>query len=147
MSKTNEEKKLKGTLKPSRIKPNPMEGTIATIDSVKVEEFVNEYAFAEYKRTFVELSEMGVIQTTDISSLIMLCDMWGVYCDMKDNIKGKNYMITTPNKLEQTSMSLTNFFRSYAEYFKLCKEFGLTPIARTKIDVTPKKKDDPFGDM
>ncbi len=144
MSLTNEEKKLKGTLKPSRIKANPMNGTIATIEDVSQDQFINAYAFEEYKRCFIDLSELGVIQTTDITSLIMLCDMWGVYCDMKDTIRNKNYTITTPNGMEQTNMSLTNFFRSYAEYFKLCKEFGLTPIARTKIEVTPQKKDDGF---
>jgi len=144
MALTEEEKRLKGTLKPSRIKDNPMSGTIATIETVEESVFVNTYAYEEYNRCFVELSEMGVIQTTDITSLIMLCDMWGVYCDMKDSIRGKRYMIDTPNGLEQTSMSLTNFFRSYAEYFKLCKEFGLTPIARTKINVTPKQDGDEF---
>jgi len=109
--------------------------------------FVNEYAYTEYKRCFVELSELGVIQTTDLSSLITLCDMWGVYCDMKDSIRNKNYTILTPNGMEQTSMSLTNFFRSYAEYFKLSKEFGLTPIARTKINVTPKDTGDDFDNL
>jgi P27 family predicted phage terminase small subunit len=142
--KTKEEKELKGTLRPSRIKDDPMNGTIATIEDVDSNVFLNDYSKQEYERCFVELSEMGVIQTTDISSLIMLCDMWGVYCDMKDAIRGKRYMIDTPNGLEQTSMSLTNFFRSYAEYFKLCKEFGLTPIARTKINITPKDVGDDF---
>jgi len=147
MSKTTEEKALKGTLKKHRQKDNPMSGQIATVDMVSEDMFHNKYAYEEYNRAFVELSEMGVIQTTDISSLIMLCDMWGVYCDQKDLIKGGDYLIKTPNGMKQTSPNLTNFFRAYAEYFKLAKEFGLTPIARTKINVTPQKPDDPFEDL
>lgn len=147
MSKTTEEKALRGTLKKCRVKDNPMSGNIATIDIVSEDMFHNDYAFNEYKRAFVELSEMNVIQTTDISSLIMLCDMWGVYCDQKDLIKGGAYLIKTPNGMMQTSPNLTNFFRAYAEYFKLAKEFGLTPIARTKIEMPEQKGKDDFDKL
>ena len=142
MSKPNEIKKLQGTLRADRISDSPMSGNIARINDVAEEVFINEYAFEEYKRCFIELSEGGVIETTDLSSLIMLCDMWGVYCDQKDAIRNKNYISLTPNKMEQTSVSLTNFFRSYAEYFKLCKEFGLTPVARTKVEIRKDKPKD-----
>ena len=148
MAKTNEDKKLRGTLRADRISNSPMNGNIAIIDDVNEGVFINEYAYEEYKRCFIELSEIGVIQTTDLSSLIMLCDMWGVYCDQKDLIRGGKYISLTPNKMEQTSVSLTNFFRSYAEYNKLCKEFGLTPIARTKIEVSKvPPKDEGLGGL
>ena len=84
MAKPTEIKKLKGTLRADRIKDNPMSGSIAVLDDVSEDVFLNNYSFEEYKRCFIELSECGVIQTTDLSSLIMLCDMWGVYCDQKD---------------------------------------------------------------
>ncbi len=147
MAKTNEEKALKGTLKPSRVKDNPMQSAVALIDDVKEDEFINSYAYNEYKRAFVELSECGSIQTTDITSLIMLCDMWGVYCDMKDAIRGGNYNDITPNGHKQASANLTNYFRAYAEYFKVCKEFGLTPVARTKVNAAPKEKKSKFDDF
>lgn len=147
MSKTTEEKALRGTLRKHRQKNNPMEGEIATIDMVDESMFHNKYAYEEYIRAFVELSELKVIKTTDISTLIMLCDMWGVYCATKDLINGGNYLIKTPNGMSQTSPNLTNFFRAYAEYFKLAKEFGLTPIARSKIEVSETKDADPFEDL
>lgn len=148
MAKPNEIKSLTGTLRKDRVKDNPMSSAIAVITDVDESVFLNNYSYEEYKRCFVELSEAGVIQTTDITSLIMLCDMWGVYCDMKDSIRDQKYNIYTPNGMEQTSMNLTNFFRSYAEYFKLCKEFGLTPIARTKIEAPKQKpKDEGIGSL
>ena len=143
MALPHEIKKLKGTLENSRVKKSPMSGTIAMLNDVDEGAFVNTYAYDEYRRCFVELSEGGVIQTTDISSLIMLCDMWGVYCDMKDSIRGGKYNLEGC----YTSSNLTNFFRSYAEYFKLCKEFGLTPVARTKIETTPKDVGDDFDNL
>jgi P27 family predicted phage terminase small subunit len=147
MAKPNEIKKLQGTLRADRIKDNPMSGTVACIDDVEPEVFINDYSYQEYKRCFIELSEASVLQTTDVTSLIMLCDMWGVYCDMKDAIRNKNYNDITPNGHKQASANLTNFFRAYGEYFKLCKEFGLTPVARTKVEATPKKQHDPFEDI
>jgi len=148
MAKPNEIKKLKGTLRKGRVKDSPMEGSVAVMSEIDESVFINDYSYQEYKRCFIELSECGVIQTTDITSLIMLCDMWGVYCDMKDSIRNKKYNILTPNGMEQTSMDLTNFFRSYAEYFKLCKEFGLTPVARTKIETTKQKpKEEGIGSL
>jgi P27 family predicted phage terminase small subunit len=147
MSKPNEIKKLKGTLRKDRVKSNPMSSRIAMIDEVDESVFLNEYSYEEYKRCFIELSESKVIQTTDITSLIMLCDMWGLYCDMKDSIRNKNYNVKTPNGLEQTSMNLSNYFRAYAEYSKVCKEFGLTPVARTKIEITTKKPSDNIGGL
>ena len=147
MSKTNEEKKLKGTLQPCRIKDNPMTGSIATIESIDKDILLNDYARNEWDRAFVELSEMGVIQTTDLNALIILCNQWGWYCQCNDFMKMGEYIITTPNGMEQNHPHLNNWRIAYRDYVLLCKEFGLTPIARTKIDVTPKKKDDPFGDM
>ena len=147
MSKTTEEKALKGTLRKCRVKDNPMNGTIATIDSINPEVLLNDYAREEWDRAFIELSEMGVIQTTDINALIMLCDMWGHYCHSKDLIRTGNYIITTPNGMEQNSPHLSNWRTAYKEYTTLCKEFGLTPVARTKVNLVPKKKGDAFDDL
>ena len=147
MALTNEEKKLKGTLKPSRVKDNPMQGTIATVDSVDTSILLNDYAREEWGRIFIELSELGVIQTTDLNALIMLCDMWGHYCHSRDLIKSGNYIITTPNGMEQNSPHLSNWRTAYKEYFSGCKEFGLTPVARTKINTSPKKTGDAFDEI
>jgi len=147
MTKLKNDKALRGTLKPSRIKKNEMIGSVATLESIDTSTLINDYARDEWLRVFEELGELGAIETTDITALVMLCDMYGVYCDMKDSIRNGNYTDKTPNGLVQSNSALTNFYRAYREYQTTCKEFGLTPISRQKIDVKVKGPKDDFLDL
>lgn len=146
MSKTKEEKALKGTLRKCRVTDNQMEGTIANINDVDKSVFYNDYAYEEWTRLFVELSELGVIQATDITGLIMICDSWGVYCEAKDNIRD-GFVTTTPNGLEQNSLHFNNFRIAYRDYFNMIKDFGLTPLARQKISMGKQSDDDPIANL
>lgn len=144
--KSNEEKKLKGTLRPCRVK-NHSEGTVATIDAVPEESFSNPEAYQHWLTVFEDLSDSEVIRTTDIPALKILCDIWGVYCRAEKDLAEEGQTITTPNGHKQPSSSFTNWKQAQIEYMKVCKEFGMTPVSRTKIITAPKKDNDALGDM
>lgn len=140
MTKTKQNKKLQGTHKPSREKET-LELPAVT-ESFVPEGLINNYAVEEWNAQTKLLIAGGVFSECDTTMLLMYCNEVGLYFDAIDilRIKGTTVLYEKSN-YENVSPHFTIKTKSFEIAYKLAKEFGLTPLARTKIEVE-KKKDD-----
>ncbi len=147
MTKTAAEKKLKGTLKKSREKET-LELPAVT-ESFVPEGLINSYAIEEWNAQTKLLIDGGVFSECDTTMLLMYCNEVGIYFDSIDILRKKGNTIKfKKSDYENVSPHFTIKTKAFEIAYKLAKEFGLTPLARTKIEVEKKKKDiDPLANL
>ena len=135
---SKEVKNLKGTRKKSR-DPKP---TMEVEPVKKVENptnLINDFAEKEWEAKTKELNAAGDLFTVDLTMLIVYCNYVGIYCDCQERLKetGFNQESTSTYKPGYPEEKRMN--DAAEKMIKLAKEFGFTPLARTKL---PKVKDD-----
>lgn len=104
-------------------------------------------ARAEWDRITPELLRLGLIAKVDRAALMVYCQAYALYVRAQEKIDelGEIALIqSTTNGYEQIGpwMQLSN--RAADQMKSFLSEFGMTPSARTRVNVTPQM--DLFGD-
>lgn len=99
-------------------------------------ELFNEESEAEWDRLIEELDPYGLISLADRGMLVLLCNAWGRY-------QMASRLVAEPGGMEnehgQASPALTTLERAQNAYYKIALEFGMSPSARSRVAVQPKK--------
>lgn len=77
-----------------------------------------------------QLLEAESIKKIDAPNLEALCFWWGVFSQCRKQMDG----IIDYGSMDATRLS-GNLTRAWDAYRRLCDEFGLTPLARIKVEV------------
>jgi len=84
---------------------------------------LNEDARQEWDTVIKPLALVGVIRQTDLRVAELYCDMWGLYCEHRRDMRTPNgHAVFYPMKLAK-------------EIANLLAQLGLTPAARAKLNL------------
>lgn len=106
---------------------------------------------AVWKKLCAILKRMGVLTEADGLALERLCDCYSDILQCRDLVEQAGRTYTTidqnSNTLIKSNPAVAQLRAADAQFKSYLVEFGLTPAARSKVNVDPddKKKDDPLG--
>lgn len=94
---------------------------------------------SEWKRIVESLKAMGILSRSDRAVLAGLCQNWSLF------VRTSKQLNELPVLDRDSRPVATTNGESYRNYLRACEQFGLTPSARTRIDVDiAGKKPDAF---
>ena len=96
----------------------------------------------EWKRLAKELVSLGLLTNVDITAFRIYCDAYETYKDARRNIKLYGSILPSPNGFLMTSPYVHLANKSMSQMVKLMQEFGMTPSARTRVEVEGKSSDE-----
>jgi len=162
--KPKEEKIIQGTFRPAREAREEPEPRILT-EIPDPPAHLTRYAKKAWKSLAVELVDLGLLTALDLITLEILCVNYGIYRELYDAVYTEappGELFTTAKKgrtrrtlaaymqhrNSQTMPEYTAMTKAFATYKSLMAEFGLSPVARGRIDVTaPEKHQDPMEEI
>lgn len=145
----DELKRLRGTAQPSRLRPNALKA--ATVNELpEPPEWLGEIAKTEWRDKTAELFGMGILAKADFSLLAALCNEWEIYQLSEVELKKTGrYFVTRDEETGEVVKaapvpSVRIGKEALEKYIQLSGEFGFTPAARLKIQISPKAEKSEF---
>jgi P27 family predicted phage terminase small subunit len=107
---------------------------------------LDEAARAEWKRLVPMLREMRVLTEADYLALANLCVQYSTLVSAQKQLNKSGLLLKTPNNFVVTSPLIGIVARATKVVNDLCREFGLTPSARSRVQTsdTGTKAEDPW---
>lgn len=105
---------------------------------------LNEEARAEWRRVAPELERMGLLTKIDGTAFAGYCQTYAIWAEASRNVEKHGMIFKAPSGYPQVNPFLSIARTALAEATKFMTEFGMTPAARVRIKVEPKKEDDPL---
>lgn len=121
----------------------------------------NRWAKQEWKRVVPQLIENELLSTIDIGILQIAIEQYGIYRECIDNIYYKT-VVDENGKQKRVKQTLSEYFEgktsyrapevplmksAFAHYKEVMFSFGVTPVARSRVEVKPKKDQDPMEQL
>lgn len=137
-------KKIQGTYRPDRAQANEPQPEQARPTCPQI---LKGEARREWNRVTGELEEMGMLARIDRAALTAYCVQWDLFvkcCHIIEEKEALTFQTESGYSVIIPEISIRNQAQDRMQ--KIMNEFGMTPVARTKINVTPKeaKKENPF---
>lgn len=107
---------------------------------------LDKEAKAEWKRISKELLQLGLLTNVDRAALAAYCQCWSrwVHAETKlAELRGE-WTFTTDKGYEAATPWISIASKALAEMRAYISEFGLSPAARTRIQVKPAETVDPY---
>jgi len=109
--------------------------------------WLDKNAKAAWRQLIPQLADMGVLTKIDGQALALLCQTWGKWKDAELAIRQHGSVVPIYNadgSLKYMQQSpYVSIARSAADQLaRMFREFGMTPSARTRIEVPEQKVDD-----
>lgn len=102
----------------------------------------------EWKRITRDLADCGLLTVVDRAALAGYCQAWSRWVEAEDVLRKAGVLTKTPNGMLVQSPMLAIANRAMDQMRAFLTEFGMTPAARTRIKVEPKKQEaDPLDAM
>ena len=132
--KPTAKKKLEGTYRADRDK-NPL--PIKSVNEVSLPDgLYNKYAIREWELQSKILIEKQNLDPSFTTMLLMFCNEAGMYYESIDNLKANGGMtITYPTGHVQVHPDYTVKTKAFESCKNMAKEFGLTPLAASKLEI------------
>jgi P27 family predicted phage terminase small subunit len=107
-------------------------------------EHLDEHAKKEWKRLVPVLRRMRVLTEADWMTLANLCQTWSTLVKAQTKLTEMGILYKTPSGYVQQSPLLSVVNQCVDTITKLSREFGLTPVARSRImaQTEPEPEDD-----
>lgn len=102
-------------------------------------EHLNEAARAEWDRLAPQLCELRVLSDLDAAALGAYCQTFARWADAERHVQEGGAVIQTPNGCLQVNPWLSVCHESLRQMRAYLVELGLTPSARTRLQVAPPK--------
>ena len=141
----NKIKEIQGTLEKSRVPDNPFvpESFDGTPDPP---EDLGKIGKRIWTGTVSELQENGMLYNLDIPMLHIYCQEYENYQMAEKELKNNGRVIEQTNKAGATNLVQSPWINIKSKSWEVIKaislQFGLTPLARNKIEVPEKPKED-----
>lgn len=99
----------------------------------------------EWRRVSRELSECGLLTMIDRAALATYCQAWGRWVEAEDELRKNGVLLKSPGGILRPSPMLLIANHAMDQMRALLPEFGMTPAARTRIQVKVQKdEEDPL---
>ena len=103
----------------------------------KCPDYLDEAAKKEWKRLVPVLEAMRVLTEADGIALGNLCMQYALLQEAQTKLRKTGLLMKTRSGFIQQSPLVAVVSSTVDQVNKLCREFGLTPAARTRIQVAP----------
>jgi len=99
----------------------------------------------EWDRVTAELENMGIMATADRGALVVYCEAWEEFVDLLAKVRQQGAVVYTDkgNAIQNPLLGAKN--KAAERLLKTAAQFGMTPAARAKIEVTEKREGDAFA--
>lgn len=150
--KPNEIKVLEGNPGKRRIKKSPKPERVL---GLKCPKFLGKYGKAEWNRITPELAKLGMLTKIDHVALEMYCRHYQKWRESEDFLieKGSIFTVKEPDVLDKDGKIVKKGGIKYIQQLpqvsiaaqaaefcrKMLAEFGLTPAARSRLEIQPKE--------
>ena len=133
-------KQIQGTLEKSRLTKDELTPDYITDHEAPSE--LNEWGVELWKNLFEEYGKVKLITKLDIGSMLIMCNEYGTYMEADDLIKAEGLQIFVDifdkngqviGQRKEANPMIRVRDNASKQYTMLCKEFGLTPVSRSKI--------------
>ena len=102
----------------------------------------------EWRRISIDLASCGLLTQVDRAALAGYCQAWARWVEAEDVLRTAGVLIKTPNGMLAQSPILAIANRAMDQMRAFLCEFGMTPAARTRIQVKVQKEDsDPLDTL
>lgn len=107
---------------------------------------LDKEARAEWRRISKELLHLGLLTEIDRAALAAYCQCWSrwIYAEEQLSKLEGQWTFTTDKGYEAASPWISIASKALAEMRQYISEFGLSPAARTRIQVKPAEKEDEY---
>ncbi len=92
-------------------------------------------AKAEWKRLAQQLFTLGILTALDRSTLAAYCQSYGRWVEAEQKLKETPTLLKMPSGYVQQNPWLTISNKQLELMHKYMSEFGLSPVARSRVDV------------
>lgn len=151
-------KLLHGTARPDRVNPREPKPTTARIERPS---WLKDAGYRIWKQIAPQLEAMGVLTDADPHALALLCDAYSEYLEARSVVRAQGLTFqhvkvvgTKKNEAGEEEPILSVMVRQRPEVAiasdawkrvsAMMQQFGMTPSARTKVQVTQVEEADPF---
>lgn len=139
--KPNELKALEGNPGKRRLKNSPKPERVL---GLKCPKFIGRHGKAEWNRITPELARLGMLTKIDYAALVMYCRTYQKWMEAEEFLveKGTTYVLKdTAGKIKYIQqLPQVSIAQQCAEYCrKMIAEFGLSPAARSRLDIKQKE--------
>lgn len=90
---------------------------------------------AEWRRLVSLLEELGILHQVDQAILAACCDAWARYMAARGRLKKVGPLVKPDNAAPYTHPLVTQLRDARADWLKMAREVGLTPSARTVLNI------------
>jgi P27 family predicted phage terminase small subunit len=98
----------------------------------------------EWKRITRELKAMGVLTSADADAVAVYCQVVVRYQAATKEIAERGLTVETPNGFPVINPALSIVNKCIQQMHRLLSEFGMTPAARSRINVPEARPIDPY---
>ena len=99
----------------------------------KCPDYLDDVAKKEWKKLVKMLRFMRVLTEADYMALASLCQAFSTMAKAQDQLKQTGLLLKTPSGYVQQSPLISIVNQNAELVTKLCREFGMTPSARSRV--------------
>jgi P27 family predicted phage terminase small subunit len=109
---------------------------------------LDDMAKLEWDRLVPILTQMQVLTEADYMALASLCQAYSTMAKAQEQLNKTGILFKTPNGYVQQSPLVSIVHQSAELLTKLCREFGLTPSARSRVTtIGQNQSENPFDEF
>lgn len=119
-------------------KPIPRAGTLAQTSLAALPRcpaHLDDVARKEWRRLATPLHDAGLLTLADRAALAAYCQAYARWVEAEEKLRETSALLTTPNGHVQQSPWLTVANKQTELMGRYMSELGLTPVARTRLDM------------
>ena len=133
-------KKLHGTFRPDRAPENEATPHLANGNQLKAPDWLSEGATQKWDELALRLHNLGLLTEVDLDTFALYCVTWANWRDAEQKIREQGTTTKAQSGFEAVSPHVTRAKTHLAEVIKLSGLLGLSPSARTRIEVRPNER-------
>ena len=130
-------KKLHGTFRPDRAPENEATPQLATGNQLKAPDWLSEGATQKWDELALRLHNLGLLTEVDLDTFALYCVTWANWREAEEEIRSEGPTTTAQSGYQAVSPHITRAKTHLSELIKLSGLLGLSPSARTRIEVSP----------
>lgn len=142
-------KLLHGTARNDRINPN--EPKFAVLADAKPPTWLKGRGRKAWADLAPMLIQIGVLTEADRPALLMLCDTYGEWMDLRDVVRREGHTYEVETKTGTMIMNRPEVAQAsdcWRRVNLMLGQFGMTPASRTKVSAASNSEDvDPFEEL
>jgi len=132
-------KKVRQTFRPDRAPQNEATPNPAAPHQLKAPEWLSEQATAKWNELALRLHGLGLLTEIDLDVLALYCVTWDKWRGAEEALLIEGPTTTAQSGYRAVSPHVTRAKTHLAELIKLGGLLGLSPSARSRIEVAPKE--------